>query len=92
MGFPHWILLLQLVLFRGTCSPCADNSSWEIVFVEDFDGDVLNTSRWSVRHNMTHGPAERQLYVSAAVTVSGGALRLKTRHEEHGVMSDEFVV
>ena len=92
MGFPHWILLLQLVLFRGTCSPCADNSSWEIVFVEDFDGDVLNTSRWSVRHNMTHGPAERQLYVSSAVTVSGGALRLKTRHEEHGVMSADGTI
>lgn len=81
------LLLLSLI----SSATAADNSNssichgvegWEVTFEDEFLGNTLNASSWIVRHNMTHGPAERQLYVADAVSVSGtGQLNILTRKQ-----------
>jgi beta-glucanase (GH16 family) len=56
--------------------------SWVPTFVDDFDGDALNTSLWRVRENETHcEPCELQLYVASALAVAGGELIVTTARE-----------
>jgi len=57
---------------------CA-HAGWRTTFEDEFEGPVLNSTIWTVRHNMTHGPAERQLYTSDEVSVEDGHLVLRTR-------------
>ena len=66
--------------------------SWVATFVEDFDGDALNTSRWRARNNETHcEPCELQLYVATALEVVGGELLITTaRHQAVGPGGSTF--
>lgn len=58
---------------------------WRLTFADEFDGISLNTSLWRVRSNESHccgpfgGNGELQLYLPDEVSVSGGALHLRTR-------------
>jgi hypothetical protein len=54
-------------------------NDWVITFGDDFDGESLNSSRWNVAHNMTHGPRELQLYLSDEVYLEGGDLVIRTQ-------------
>ena len=75
------LLVSQLHASAAAGVPCADSSAWEVSFVDEFDGDSLNASAWTIFDNRTHGDAdaEKQLYVRSAVTVRDGALRIATR-------------
>ena len=59
-------------------SLCAE-PGWQITFEDNFDGNQLNQSRWTVAHNRTHGDLERQLYLKDEVWVSDGNLVIRTR-------------
>ena len=52
--------------------------AWALVWEDTFDSGELNTSSWTVAHNMTHGSSEWQLYVASAVRVVDGALAIVT--------------
>ena len=56
-----------------------DRPGWVTTFADHFEGASLNASRWTVRNNMTHGPQERQLYLSDEVWVENGHLMIRTR-------------
>ena len=43
-------------------SMCLGVPGWTVSFHDDFAGDELNASKWSVLQNETHGPTERELY------------------------------
>ena len=65
--------------FRAAPFDEADGT-WELTFVDDFNGDSLNRSLWRVRHNESHCcPQELQLYTDDAVVVEDGDLVLRTR-------------
>ena len=56
--------------------PPPPGGPWRLAWADEFD--ALNTSRWTVMHNGTHGDLEQQLYVSDAVAVERGHLVLRT--------------
>eukprot|EP01052_Picozoa_sp_SAG31_P017158 SAG31_NODE_1161_length_9593_cov_3.825629_9_plen_165_part_00 len=52
---------------------------WTLAWAEEFGGTAINTSRWTVKHNGTHGDLEQQLYLGSAVSLDGaGHLVLRT--------------
>ena len=51
-----------LVLSSGSPAP-PPGGPWRLVWADEFDGPSLNTSRWTVKHNGTHGGLEQQLYL-----------------------------
>jgi len=57
---------------------------WELTWSEEFSGNSLNSSRWTVRDNESHccdpfGRYELELYVAEAVSVHDGYLELNTK-------------
>ena len=62
----------------GSAAGSAADASWAVVWQDNFDGDALNTSSWTVADNMTHGDAEWELYLASAVRVADGALAIVT--------------
>ena len=62
-------------------SICRGVENWTVAFEDEFEGTALNLSNWTPRHNMTHGNAEKQLYVKHGVSVENGTLVLTTRRE-----------
>ena len=85
---PTCLLLFGLLIIATAVAVSA--SEWRMTFEDDFDGDMLNTSRWSVAHNMTHGPLELQLYVSDEVYLENGDLVLRTRRRR-GALNATFM-
>lgn len=68
----HWGALLLAVL-PCLCTVLATPRQLELVWEEQFDGPVLNSSRWTVQHNFTHCcPDEPQLYVQDDVFLQDG--------------------
>jgi beta-glucanase (GH16 family) len=59
-----------------------DEPGWVTTFQDDFDGPMLNASSWVAINNVTHGPAEKQLYLADDVFVRDGALVLRTRKRQ----------
>ena len=79
-----------LYLLAGCCffvaatatnvSMCIDDPQWTVTFNDDFD-NTLNTTRWTVRNKMTHGPAEKEMYMAGNIAVANGTLILTTKKE-----------
>lgn len=63
-----------------TAATLAHAASWQLVWSDDFSGDTLNASVWSVWDNRTHGTTEKALYNADEVSVSGGNLVIRTRY------------
>jgi beta-glucanase (GH16 family) len=67
----------------------AQEDGWTLAWSDDFNGTVLDGSKWTVSDNFTHSDytykpgssTELQLYVKSAVRVEGGSLRLTTKHD-----------
>ena len=62
-------------------SMCHGAAGWRITFEDEFNGNSLNASVWTARNNVTHGPTEKELYVSSAVSVEDGTLILTSKKE-----------
>ena len=60
-------------------SMCHGVPGWQITFDDEFNGDALNATRWTVADNTTHGNTEQQLYVKDEVSVANGLLTITTR-------------
>lgn len=73
------LLVLLPICIIGTNVTMCNDPNWMITFNDNFD--VFNTSRWTVRNNMTHGPAEKQLYLANNVNVENGNLIITTKKE-----------
>lgn len=81
----------------------ADGTAWSCVFADDFDGDLLDTSRWTVLSSKESGYRNGpECYLGAAstqgaddVAVGDGVLRLTARQLDHEVVcpsaSGDFV-
>lgn len=54
-------------------------AGYELVLFDDFNGDILNSSLWTVRTNMTHGATEWELYEAEECSVADSNLVLRTR-------------
>eukprot|EP01052_Picozoa_sp_SAG31_P010601 SAG31_NODE_584_length_13886_cov_96.615000_10_plen_1291_part_00 len=54
--------------------------AWRLTFSDDFDGESLNSSRWSVADGGTHGANELELYLAEDVWVRDGYLTIQTRY------------
>ena len=61
-------LMGLLLLLAGSveCSgeqaaPPPPGGPWRLAWAEEFDGPALNTSRWTIMDNGTHGDLEQQL-------------------------------
>lgn len=69
--------------------PPSPPPGWRLTWHDEFDGDSIDTTKWTVYDNRTHGPKELQLYVKEAVTVSNGALQLMTKKENRSYTPDK---
>ena len=58
-----------------------DDPHWNITFNDEFQGNQLNPSYWTVSNNFTHGATEKQLYLNSNVQVANGTLILTTKKE-----------
>ena len=86
-------LIILAGLLIAVAAAEASQSDWTLTFEDNFDGDTLNSSRWNVANNMTHGPLELQLYVSEEVYLEEGDLILRTRRRRaHLNATYEYVV
>ena len=86
MGFQRVVGLVVLAVLlasaAASAAAAAASSEWKLTFEDEFDGEALNTSRWNVADNMTHGPEELQLYVKDEVYLEKGNLVLRTRRRD----------
>ena len=82
MGFQRVAGLVALAVLLASAAASAASSEWILTFEDEFDGEALNTSRWNVADNMTHGPEELQLYVKDEVYLEKGNLVLRTRRRD----------
>src|SRR5579872_5135670 len=58
------------------------HDGWKLTFSDEFKGSDLNTTKWNIQ---TSGPIinnELEAYIAPNVVVSGGSLRLITKHEQ----------
>ena len=65
-------------MHASTTSLCSE-PGWQVTFEDLFEGPALNTSYWTVAHNLTHGSYEKQLYIKDDVWVENGNLVVRTR-------------
>lgn len=71
--------ILSLLCLFSSVRGQPPGSGWELVFVDDFNGSVLNETTWTVRNNMTHGDQEWQLYLKDEAWVDNSNLVIRTR-------------
>lgn len=71
-------------LILATLMLVAQGITWELSFSEEFEGSILNLSKWNVKNNLSHccqlGREELQLYVLDEVFLRNGKLNIRTRH------------
>lgn len=84
----RWIILFCGILLFS-CSPMSQNqtninSSWNLVWKDDFSGVRLDTTKWNVliRENSKHN--ELQYYVPDEVYVENGSLHIRSRIRKYG--------
>lgn len=70
-------------LYPGPASkPAAEAAQWTLTFEDNFDGLVLNSSRWNTRQNESHcAPCEAELYIASRVKVSASNLVITTTRD-----------
>jgi beta-glucanase (GH16 family) len=83
------ILLLFLIVLLNTESIFAQQKSfsqgdWKLVWQDEFDGNSLDTSKWSVLIRETSKHGELQYYVPDEVYVGNGHLRIRSRVRNYG--------
>ena len=65
-------------------SICLENNEWELVWNDEFDGNKLDTSKWSYQIGNGYngwGNYEKQYYTKENVTVSNGSLKITAKKE-----------
>ncbi len=82
MTQPLSLALALAALFAIASFAAAAPAEWRLTFEEEFEGEVLNASRWNVADQMRHGDEELQLYVKDEVYLENGDLVLRTRRRE----------
>ena len=50
--------------------PPPPGGPWRLAWAEEFDGAALNTSRWTIMDNGTHGDLEQQLWLLHSLSVN----------------------
>lgn len=83
---PCVLVISSLVSF--TCSAPSPDSRWELVWMDDFTGNALDTAKWNVLTREQSKHQELQYYVPDDVFVENGILRLRSRIRKFG--SQEF--
>lgn len=79
-GWPLLLLVSALGMVFAELPPLP---GWEVVFMEEFNGDMLNSSLWHARNNESHCcPAELQLYLARNLVVANGTLTIFTERED----------
>ena len=78
-----FILAASLSLALGA-SFCEPNAAWQSNWVEEFEGDALNTSSWSVVTGDWIGACRDALCTPDNVQVANGTLILTSKRESQG--------
>ena len=80
-----FILELRPVLVSHAASLCEEGDGWALDWAEDFAGDALNLTRWSVHTGSGDSLARLSTATHENVYVQGGRLVLRSRRETANV-------
>jgi beta-glucanase (GH16 family) len=78
---------ITTIFFSAACLCIQAQTTWQLLWSDEFSGDALNTSNWSYQFgNGGWGNNEWQYYTNAAenIEVSDGQLKITARHEGTG--------
>jgi beta-glucanase (GH16 family) len=77
-------LLLSVALVHGSrgASFCDTGGAWTTIWRDEFDGDALNTTLWSVVEGNDIGACRDALCTAGNVAVTGGSLVLTTTNDK----------
>jgi hypothetical protein len=74
-----------------SASFCDPSSGWKTNWVDEFEGDTLNASSWSVVSGSNSGTCRDALCIPDNVQVSNGKLILTSKRESQGIFYAVFV-
>lgn len=78
----HTMLLMVLGCIAtgsGTNISMCSDPAWTVTFEDNFD--FFDDKNWVALNNVTHGPTEKQLYLSENVRVADGDLIISTKKQ-----------
>lgn len=76
--------LLICSLASLSCSNADSHAHWELVWMDDFTGNTLDTTKWNVLTREQSKHQELQYYVPDEVLVENGILRIRSRIRKFG--------
>jgi len=70
---------MKLAIVAATVCLVNAAPQWQLTFEDNFDGDSLDSSKWTVLDKESHCcPQELEVYVKEAISVSDGFLTIRT--------------
>ena len=75
-----WHLTPFVIAYDSFC----DQAGWELVFADDFDGDQLNSTTWSLDLNGGDSRVRNSMGTADNVYLEEGALVLRSKREKQG--------
>jgi len=79
------VLLLSANIIHCQDKQVTTNPEWKLVWQDEFNGKILNKSKWNVLTRETSKHNELQFYVPDEVYLENGNLRIRSQIRDYGI-------